>query len=77
VEIERGSWAVPAVFEVMREIGNVSEHEMHRTFNMGVGMVVVCAEADAPAVEAHLRSLGEASRRIGRVVAGAREVRLV
>jgi len=77
VEIERGSWPVPPVFGVMREIGNVAESEMHRTFNMGVGMVVICSAADAAAVEKHLGGLGEKSYTVGRVVAGARDVRLV
>ena len=76
VEIERGSWPVPAVFRVMREIGNVSEEEMHRTFNMGVGMVIVCAQADAETVRYHFDSPGDCHR-VGRVVAGARTVTLV
>ena len=76
VEIGRGSWPVPAVFRVMQEIGNVSEEEMHRTFNMGVGIVVVCATSDAETIRYHFDSPGEC-RRIGRVVAGARTVKLV
>ena len=76
VEIGRGSWPVPAVFRVMQEIGNVSEEEMHRTFNMGVGMVVVCAPSDAETIRYHFDSPGEC-RRVGRVVAGARAVTLV
>src|SRR5215207_1760913 len=75
VEIERGSWPVPAVFRAMREIGNVSEEEMHRTFNMGVGMVVVCAEADAETIRYHFDSPGDCHR-VGRVVAGGRAVTL-
>ena len=74
VEIERGSWPVPPVFEVMRELGNVAEAEMYRTFNMGVGMVVVCSPADAPAVRAHLDSVNQPSHEIGTVKQGAREV---
>ena len=77
VEIARGSWPVPPVFQVMREIGNVAEAEMHRTFNMGVGMVVVCAQADAGAVERHLEGLGEKVYPVGRAVEGGRDVRLV
>jgi phosphoribosylformylglycinamidine cyclo-ligase len=76
VEIDKGSWPVPALFRVMQEIGNVSEPEMHRTFNMGVGMVVICSPSDAPAVKTHLENLGETCHRIGRVVEGAREVKL-
>jgi phosphoribosylformylglycinamidine cyclo-ligase len=47
---------------------------MHRTFNMGVGMVVVCAPADALSVKTHLDNLGETCYTIGRVTRGAREV---
>ena len=74
VEIKRGSWPQLPVFTLMQRLGNVSEREMHRTFNMGVGMVVVCAPADAAAVETHLDNLGETCYTIGRVTRGAREV---
>jgi phosphoribosylformylglycinamidine cyclo-ligase len=74
VRVERGAWPVPPIFELMREIGNVAEPEMYRTFNMGVGMVVVTAEPDA--VRSHLARLGEPCHEIGRVVAGDRTVAL-
>jgi phosphoribosylformylglycinamidine cyclo-ligase len=74
VRIERGSWPVPPVFGVMRKLGNVADAEMHRTFNMGVGMVVICAPADAETVKSHLAALGENCRIIGHVTDGAREV---
>jgi phosphoribosylformylglycinamidine cyclo-ligase len=77
VEIERGSWPVPPVFGLMREIGNVAEAEMHRTFNMGVGMAVICSAADAGAVRSHLAALGEPCHQIGRVTTGDRDVTLV
>ncbi|HST51297.1 MAG TPA: phosphoribosylformylglycinamidine cyclo-ligase [Pyrinomonadaceae bacterium] len=77
VEIERGSWPVLPVFKLMREIGNVAEAEMLRTFNMGVGMVVICAASDAETIEKHLAALGEKCYRIGRVVGGNREVTIV
>ncbi|HYP53240.1 MAG TPA: phosphoribosylformylglycinamidine cyclo-ligase [Pyrinomonadaceae bacterium] len=76
-EIRRGSWPVLPVFTLMQRLGNVSEPEMFRTFNMGVGMVVVCSPADAGAVKTHLRERGEACYEIGRVVEGARDVRLI
>jgi phosphoribosylformylglycinamidine cyclo-ligase len=56
------------------EKGNVSEPEMHRTFNMGVGMVVVCSPADTVSVRAHLDSVNQPSSVIGIVKQGAREV---
>ena len=70
VRIERGSWPIPPLFELLRKLGNVSDAEMYRTFNMGVGMVIVCAPSDVEAIEAHL---GECYR-IGNVVSGNREV---
>jgi len=47
VEITRGTWPELPVFGVMHKLGNVSDHEMFRTFNMGIGMVAICAEASA------------------------------
>ncbi|MDX6272118.1 MAG: phosphoribosylformylglycinamidine cyclo-ligase [Acidobacteriota bacterium] len=74
VEIRRGSWPQLSVFTLMQRLGNVSETEMHRTFNMGVGMVVVCAPAHAQAVRAHVEARGESVYEIGRVVAGGERV---
>jgi phosphoribosylformylglycinamidine cyclo-ligase len=76
VEIRCGSWPVPEIFTLMQELGSVSEREMFRTFNMGVGMVVVCSPSDAEAVRSHLNSLGEAFYEIGSVTRGPREVTL-
>ncbi|HEU4510328.1 MAG TPA: phosphoribosylformylglycinamidine cyclo-ligase [Pyrinomonadaceae bacterium] len=71
VKIEREAWTVPPLFELMRRIGNVSDAEMYRTFNMGIGMVIVCAPGDADVIERHL---GETCYRIGNVISGNREV---
>jgi phosphoribosylformylglycinamidine cyclo-ligase len=71
VKIKKGSWTIPPLFELLRRLGNVSESEMYRTFNMGVGMVIVCSPSDAGVIESHL---GEACYRIGEVVTGNREV---
>jgi phosphoribosylformylglycinamidine cyclo-ligase len=62
------------IYELMREIGNVSDAEMYRTFNMGVGMVIVCARDNAAAIKAHLESLQERCYEIGEVVSGNKEV---
>jgi phosphoribosylformylglycinamidine cyclo-ligase len=74
VEIQAGSWPVLPVYRLLERLGNVPEREMYRTFNMGVGMVIVVAEADADRLGAHFDTLGEAHYRIGRVVAGDRTV---
>ena len=70
VRIERGSWPIPPLFELLRKLGNVSDAEMYRTFNMGVGMVIVCAASDANTIESELVE----SYRIGNVTSGNREV---
>jgi len=70
VKIERGSWPIPPLFELLRRLGNVSDAEMYRTFNMGVGMVIVCAPSDVEMIAGHV---GDCYR-IGSVVSGNREV---
>ena len=77
VEIERGTWTVLPIFTLMQQIGNIAEAEMFRAFNMGVGMVIICAPADAAAIELHLKSLDEKCYHIGRVVAGEQRVTFV
>jgi phosphoribosylformylglycinamidine cyclo-ligase len=74
VEIDKGSWPVLPVFNLMQKLGNVSEAEMYRTFNMGVGMVIVTSAEDAGAVQSQLQQQGTAVFRIGRVTEGNREV---
>ncbi len=55
VEINRGSWPEPPIFGLMQNLGNVSDHEMFRTFNMGIGMVIICGEADAEDLTGQLK----------------------
>jgi phosphoribosylformylglycinamidine cyclo-ligase len=74
VKIERESWTIPPLFELLRHLGNVSDSEMYRTFNMGIGMVIVCSPADADTIEHHLRGRGETVYSIGKVISGNREV---
>lgn len=69
VEIDRGSWTEPPIFGMMQKLGNVSDHEMFRTFNMGIGMVVVCSEKDVSQFD----TIGT-SFRIGRVTSGEKLV---
>ena len=58
----------------MQKIGNVSKAEMYRTFNMGVGMVIVCANEDSSRIQDHLEQQGEKCYEIGEVIAGNGEV---
>ena len=50
VRLDRGSWEVPALFNVIQAAGRVDEAEMFRVFNMGVGMILVCAPERASSV---------------------------
>jgi phosphoribosylformylglycinamidine cyclo-ligase len=72
VEIFRAKWNAPSIFGLMQKIGNVEEKEMFRTFNMGIGMIVICAEQDKNFVK---NNLGECFE-IGHIVKGNREVNL-
>jgi phosphoribosylformylglycinamidine cyclo-ligase len=77
VEIRAGSWPQLPIFNLIARIGNVSEKEMYRTFNMGIGMVVVTSVEDATRVREHLCALGEKHYEIGRVVEGPRVVSII
>lgn len=71
VEVAWEAWAVPALFRLIESVGNVPEADMRRTFNMGVGLVAVVAEANVARALAVLGALGEPAFEVGRVV-GAR-----
>lgn len=74
VQIKRGTWPVLPVFTVMQQLGNIEDAEMFRAFNMGVGMVIVCASTAAPAIESHFKGRGEMCYQIGHVVPGQQAV---
>lgn len=70
VEITRSSWEVPPVFKLLQKIGEVEEGEMLRTFNMGIGFILIIhPENEAETVEI-LTANGEFPIRIGRVIEG-------
>jgi phosphoribosylformylglycinamidine cyclo-ligase len=65
--IAKSSWTLPPVFRWLMEKGGVAEREMHRTFNCGIGMVVVIDHADADAAAAFLADQGETVYRLGEI----------
>jgi len=75
-EIDGSSWEVPNLFRQLEQAGDVTRAEMYRTFNMGVGMVVITDEASVPTVEASAASAHIATFRLGRVVRGTGKVRI-
>jgi phosphoribosylformylglycinamidine cyclo-ligase len=68
VEIIKGSWAVPAIFDFLKQAGNVETSEMTRTFNNGIGMIVVVPDAAAQDVVERLAAMNEKAYVIGEVV---------
>ena len=67
--LQRDAWPRLPVFEWLQAQGGVSDDEMHRVFNCGIGMVVVVAPAQAQAVADHLKAAGERVHRIGQIEA--------
>jgi phosphoribosylaminoimidazole synthetase len=73
--VQLGSWLVPPLFRLVAEVApRLDAHELHRSLNMGIGMVVICAATDADRLRA---SIGEPTWIIGELVPGERGVDLV
>jgi phosphoribosylformylglycinamidine cyclo-ligase len=72
--LDPASWERPALFRMIQERGKVPEEDMLRTFNLGVGFVVVARPDQAAGVVAELRGHGEACWQLGEIVSGARGV---
>ncbi|QPI31215.1 phosphoribosylformylglycinamidine cyclo-ligase [Serratia sp. CMO1] len=75
--IDEASWQWPAVFTWLQQAGNVSRHEMYRTFNCGVGMVIALPEAEVEAAIALLTAAGEKAWKIGKLTASSDEQQVV
>ena len=72
VEIKRGTWRELPVFGFMQKLGNVADSEMFRTFNMGIGMIMICSEEDKEFLKEHIDGCVE----IGKVIDGNKEVEI-
>lgn len=73
-EIDATSWPVPPIFNLLKEWGNVDWHEMYRTFNMGIGMIIIASADEAEKIKADLQARNEAVYEIGKVTQGSHEV---
>jgi len=73
VEIQKGSWPILPVFDVMQSLGDVDEDEMFRTFNMGIGMTFIVNPDDIGAVTDALKDLTDVYE-VGFVVSGEKHV---
>ncbi len=70
VQIDRAAWTVPPLFRLIQDAGGVSETEMFRVFNMGIGFVLIVAPDTAENVLVRLRASGETAYRIGEAIEG-------
>jgi phosphoribosylaminoimidazole (AIR) synthetase len=72
--VHLGSWPVPPLFQLVRDAcTSLDAHELHRTLNMGIGMVLVCAADDVATVQG---LVGETTWVIGELTPGTRQVHL-
>jgi len=72
--IDLGSWPVLPIFEHLQNLGNVSQEEMLRTFNMGLGMLLVVPSKKFKKAQTVLERAGEKGYTVGRIVKGDRKV---
>jgi phosphoribosylformylglycinamidine cyclo-ligase len=76
-QVELGTWPAQPIFEHLRELGNIPQDEMLRTFNMGIGMILVVPPNKFKKVQTILERTGEKLYTIGRIVKGDRKVAFV
>ena len=75
--VERRAWTPPALFKLIQQSGNVPDSEMFRTFNMGIGMVLIVPAEQGMAIVSHLNAVGEQAALIGVVQKGSNEVQVM
>ncbi|MHB8637910.1 MAG: phosphoribosylformylglycinamidine cyclo-ligase [Fimbriimonadaceae bacterium] len=75
--IDRRSWEVPPIFKLIQETGSISDVEMFRAFNMGVGMVLVVERGTEPALVEALADAGEHAWVIGHITPGGNDVTIL
>lgn len=74
--IEKTSYQVPPIFKLLAEKGQIEEHMMYNTYNMGLGMVLAVAPSDADAAMEAVRAAGETPYLVGKIKNGEKGVTL-
>jgi phosphoribosylformylglycinamidine cyclo-ligase len=74
VKIKKADVRILPIFTLLQKVGNISEHDMFNTFNMGVGMSVVVAKEDVDTALAILREYGEDAYVVGEIISGDKKV---
>lgn len=75
--IKKGSWPVRAIFNIIQRDGKVTEDEMYKTFNMGIGFMLVVNKSDSGKVIKKLKTLGEDAYIIGEIAKGRGGVKYI
>ncbi|MCK4980919.1 MAG: phosphoribosylformylglycinamidine cyclo-ligase [Candidatus Delongbacteria bacterium] len=73
-EIKLETLQILPIFKAIKKSGNISDEEMLRTFNMSIGLCIVCDNKDKEIIKEHLNKFGINSYEIGRIVEGNKEV---
>jgi len=73
VEINSGNWQKPPIFSLIRKEGDIAEQEMYRTFNMGIGMVLIVSDSESKKISEELKSVNCESYVIGQVIKGNKQ----
>ena len=74
--LNRGNWTVPPVFRALQRLGDISDDQMFRTFNMGIGFILVLPDSVVELATKLLEEAGEAVVHLGEIVQGAEKVTL-
>jgi len=74
VQINQNSWPKPPIFSLIQKEGEISDEEMYRTFNMGIGMVLIVPQNDASKVINELKMIRYDSYIIGKVIKGNKQI---
>ncbi|MBR3203088.1 MAG: phosphoribosylformylglycinamidine cyclo-ligase [Solobacterium sp.] len=72
--IRKGSWQMPPIFPLIQEVGEIPEHDMYNTFNMGIGMCAIVAPEDAEKAVKVLNDNGIKASIIGTITSGSHDV---
>ncbi len=75
--VEKGSWPILPIFKYLQDVGQLDEVTMYRTFNMGIGMVIVISRSEADQAVQVVKTLRETAYPVGEIVKGPKGVRLV
>ena len=76
LNIKKDAYPIPKIFQLIQKVGDIPEHDMYNTFNMGIGMAIIVPEAQVEQSLQILKDCGEEAYLIGEVVSGNKEIYL-